>query len=414
MEITTLTSKEFESFAKKNKYVTFYQKESWGKLKEKNGWKYELLGMKDKDKVVAATLLLEKDMPLGLKMFYAPRGFLIDFLDTKLLDNFVKAIKKYLKDKGAAFLKIDPYVVHLERDVNGDVVEGGTDNTPLVDHLKELGFIHHGFNIDSSKELQPRWMFTLDLKDRSVDDLMMNMIKPTRKNVKQTIKLGLTMEFIGEEGLTEFKKITDHTGDRRGFIDRPLSYYQEMFKYLGDDIKILLCYLEPDKSIGLFQKEIDTINGFSDITDKRKEEIASYEKKINELKEVKEKHGDKIPLAGSMFISCEKELLNLFGGGYDEFMRYDAMYGIQWEAIKYAKENGYELYNFYGIEGNFKKENNPMYGVYEFKKGFGGKVVELIGEFDLPISKSKYNLYKAAFGTHKKAKNLKSKIRSKK
>ena len=39
MEITTLTSKEFEAFAKKNKYVTFHQKESWGKLKEKNGWK---------------------------------------------------------------------------------------------------------------------------------------------------------------------------------------------------------------------------------------------------------------------------------------------------------------------------------------------------------------------------------------
>ena len=144
------------------------------------------------------------------------------------------------------------------------------------------------------------------------------------------------MEFVGEDGLEEFKKITDHTGDRRGFIDRPLSYYQEMFKYLGDNIKILLCYLEPQKSIDLYQKEIDTINGFSDITQKRKDEIASYEKKIKELKEVQEKHGDKIPLAGSMFISCEKELLNLFGGGYDEFMKYDAMYGIQWEAIKYC------------------------------------------------------------------------------
>ena len=51
MEITTLTSKEFESFAKKNKYVTFHQKESWGKLKEKNGWKYSLLGMKNNNKV---------------------------------------------------------------------------------------------------------------------------------------------------------------------------------------------------------------------------------------------------------------------------------------------------------------------------------------------------------------------------
>ena len=413
MEITTLTSKEFENFAKKNKYVTFHQKESWGKLKEQNGWKYELLGMKDEKKIVGATLILEKDKPFGLKMFYAPRGFLIDFDDYKLLDEFVDKLKVYLKKKGAAFLKVDPYVVHLERDVNGDIVEGGTDNTKLVDHLKEIGFKHHGYNIDTSKELQPRWMFTLDLKDKDEEGLMMNMIKPTRKNVKQTIKLGLTMEFIGEEGLTEFKKITDHTGDRRGFIDRPLSYYQEMFKYLGDDIKILLCYLEPDKSIELFQKEIDTIKGFSDITEKRKEEIASYEKKIEELKEVKKVHGEKIPLAGSMFISCEKELLNLFGGGYDEFMKYDAMYGIQWEAIKWAKENGYELYNFYGIEGNFKKENNHMYGVYEFKKGFGGKVVELIGEFDLPISKAKYNFYKVAFGTYKKLKNIKNKIRRK-
>ena len=34
-----------------------------------------------------------------------------------------------------------------------------------------------------------------------------------------------------------------------------------------------------------------------------------------------------------------------------------------------------------------------MYGIYEFKKGFGGRVVELIGEFDLIISKPKYNLY---------------------
>ncbi len=411
MKITKLTSKEFENFAKKNEYVTFHQKESWGKLKEQNGWKYELIGMKDNKKVVAATLLLEKDLPLGLKMFYAPRGFLIDFHNTELLDEFVKEIKEYLKTKKAAFLKIDPYLPHLERDVNGDVVEGGIDNSDITDHLKSLGFIHHGYNIDSSKELQPRWMFVLNLKDKSVDDLMMNMIKPTRKNVKQTIKLGLTMEFVGEDGLEEFKKITDHTGDRRGFIDRPLSYYQEMFKYLGDNIKILLCYLEPQKSIDLYQKEIDTINGFSDITQKRKDEIASYEKKIKELKEVQEKHGDKIPLAGSMFISCEKELLNLFGGGYDEFMKYDAMYGIQWEAIKYAKENGYELYNFYGIEGNFNKENNPMYGVYEFKKGFNGKVVELIGEFDLPIIKSKYNLYKVAFSTYKRTKNTLKKIK---
>ena len=52
MKIVKLTSKEFEDFAKKNKYVTFHQKESWGKLKENNGWQYEMVGFKDKKKVI--------------------------------------------------------------------------------------------------------------------------------------------------------------------------------------------------------------------------------------------------------------------------------------------------------------------------------------------------------------------------
>lgn len=413
MEIVKLTSKEFEEFANNNKYVTFHQKESWGILKEKNGWNYEMVGMKNKKKVVAATLLLSKKMPFKLKMFYAPRGFLIDFNDTELLDKFVKEIKKYIKEQGGTFLKIDPYVPHLERDVNGDIVEGGEDNSKLVEHLKKLGFVHYGYNIDMSKELQPRWMFTLNLKDKNEDELFNNITKPTRKNIKKTLKLGLEMEEIGIEGLEEYKRITEHTGNRRGFIDRPLSYYQEMFNILGDKMSIILCYLNIDKSTSILQEEIDTIKGYSDITEKRKEEIKSLEKKIEELKELEEKHGNRIPLAGSMFIACEKELLNLYGGGYDEFMKYDAMYGVQWHAIKTAKEKGFELYNFYGIEGNFKKENNPMYGVYEFKKGFNGKVVELIGEFDLPINKSKYKFYKLAFASYKKLKNMINRIKNK-
>ena len=106
-----------------------------------------------------------------------------------------------------------------------------------------------------------------------------------------------------------------------------------MFDVVGDKMSIILCYLNIEKSVSLMQEEIDTIKGYSDITEKRKEEIKSLEKKIEELKELEEKHGKRIALAGSMFIACEKELLNLYGGGYDEFMKYDAMYGVQWHAI---------------------------------------------------------------------------------
>ncbi len=413
MKIEKLTSKEYQEFFNNNEYATFYQKESWGKLKEQNGWHYELVGFKEKKKVKAATLLLSKEVKLGIKMYYAPRGFLIDFKDYKLLDEFVEEIKLYIKEQGGTFLKIDPYVPHLERDVNGDIVEGGYDNSDLVEHLKKLGFIHKGYNIDNDKELQPRWVYVLNLEDmNNEDELMMHISKPTRKNIKKTLKMGLELEEIGVEGLEEYKKITEHTGNRRGFIDRPLSYYQEMFKALGDDIKIILCYLNVDKSVSLLQGEIDTINSFSDITEKRKEEIKNLEKRIDDLKEVGNKYGKRITLAGSMFIASGKELLNLYGGGYDEFMKYDAMSAIQWHAIKYAKEHGFKVYNFYGIDGNLK-ENNSMHGVYEFKKGFNGKVIELIGEFDLPINKSKYKLYNVAFNSYKKLKNTLNKVKNK-
>ena len=48
--------------------------------------------------------------------------------------------------------------------------------------------------------------------------------------------------------------------------------------------------------------------------------------------------------------------------------------------------------------------------LYLFKRGFGGKVVELIGEFDLVISKTWYNIYKLAFKIYHGLKNIKSKL----
>jgi len=410
MKIEKLTSKEFQEFSQNNKYLTFHQRESWGKLKINNGWSYEMVGLKDKNKVIAAALLLYKKAPLGVNICYSPRGFLIDFDNKNLIKDFVQQLKIYLKKKNVTFLKVDPYIPHLERDINGNIVEDGENNTKLVEYLKKIGFVHYGYNKTMETELQPRWMFTLDVAGKSEDDLMRQMTKQTRKNVKKTQKIGLDLEKIGVEGLKEYKKITEHTGNRRGFIDRPLSYYQSMFKELGDDLSIILCYLDTKKSIRLLEEETKKINSYSDITEKRKSELDDINNKIKEIKTLEKKYGKKICLAGSMFISCGSELLNLYGGGYDEFMKWNAMYAIQWHAIKYAANNGYQTYNFYGIEGNFEKSNNPMYGVYEFKKGFGGQVVELIGEFDLIINKPLYYLYKFMFKCYKKIKQIKNSL----
>ena len=131
--------------------------------------------------------------------------------------------------------------------------------------------------------------------------------------------------------------------------------------------------------------------------------IERVEKKIKEIKELNKKHGDVILLGGILFLVHGNEVLSLVGGSYEEFMEFQSAYTVHWEGCKYAIENGYKRYNFYGITGDFREEN-PLYGLYLFKRGYGGRVVELIGEFDLVISKFWYHTYKCAFSLYHKIK----------
>jgi lipid II:glycine glycyltransferase (peptidoglycan interpeptide bridge formation enzyme) len=102
-------------------------------------------------------------------------------------------------------------------------------------------------------------------------------------------------------------------------------------------------------------------------------------------------------------------VLSLVGGSYDKYMEFQSAYTVHFEGMKMALNNGYKRYNFYGITGNFD-EANPLFGLYSFKRDFGGKVVELIGEFDLVISKTWYNIYKFSFKIYHGLKNIKSKL----
>lgn len=406
MKIEELESNEYEEYISKNKYTTFYQKEYWGKLKKDGGWNYKLVGMKKNNKIVGATLLLFKNLPLGLKLFYSPRGFLIDYNDEELLKEFVLEIKECVKKENGFILKIDPYVEYKTRDIDGNIVEGGVDNSKVVENLKKLGFKHYGFNKDISKELQPRWMYVLDLKGKTEDEIFSNFSKHYRKTIRRTEKQGLVVERISKDKLMDYKKIMEHTSSRRDFIDRPYSYYENMYDKIGENLIINVCYLDTNLGINKFKDEIKKIEGYQDIKDYHLKDIEDYKKKIELYESYQKKYGDKIPLAGTMSIVCGKEYLNLFGGAYEEFMHYDAQYLIKWHTMKEALNLGCEIYNFYGISGNFEKENNDMYGVYEFKRGFGGRVVELIGEFDLIISKPKYCLYNFMFKTYKIVKKI--------
>ena len=132
------------------------------------------------------------------------------------------------------YLKIDPYVICQQRDLDGKVVEGGIDNRPVVEHLKSLGFEHGGYNLHY-ETLQPRWIFTTPTLGKTEEDLFKQMEPKTRQLLRKNMRLGLKCREIEYDEIAKFQQIMAKTGDRREFFTRPVEYYQQMWNCMHDD-----------------------------------------------------------------------------------------------------------------------------------------------------------------------------------
>ena len=104
MMIETLTIEEFNLFASKHELSYFSQSSYWGNVKYMNGWIPHYVGLKKDGVIVGATLILAKKIPVFPKyFFYAPRGFLIDYNNLELVDQFVDGIIKYVRSNSGIF-----------------------------------------------------------------------------------------------------------------------------------------------------------------------------------------------------------------------------------------------------------------------------------------------------------------------
>lgn len=416
--IEKLTPEEFNEFSKNHEQGTFFESSYWGELKSFTGWVSHLVGLKQDGKIVAATLLLGKKIPvLGKYIYYAPRGFLIDYTNYYLLEKFVTEITKYVKKNKGIFIKINPYVEYRKRDINGNPVSDET-NRNIIDKLEHLGFTHNGYTIDYGIDLEPRWVSVLDLKGKTEEQILSDLRQSTRWRVNNSYKHGLELNEIDESRLNEFKDLMEHTGERRGFIDRPLSYYKKMYESFkkDDNIKIMLVELNVENYlINLNNQKQELMLKIAESKTKNMTtrnqsylnelgtQLSSLEDRIENLKIIKETKGKKVTIAGGLFMTFGKQVVSLFGASYKEYMKFNGQYFLNFKMIKYALTNGYEKYNFYGITGEFN-EDSPMYGLFDFKRGFNADVVELIGEFTLITNKFSYKLYKIMLKIYQKTK----------
>lgn len=418
MKLIEVSIKEFEEYAKNHELTNFHQTSNWANLKKTNHWKAHYLVLKDNNEIKAAALLLKKKLPIINKyMFYSPRGFLIDYKDKSLLEEFTKLIKGFSKENKAIFVKIDPYLNYQQRNQDGNIIKNGFNNQDCLNNLKSLGYKHYG--LGNKPTLQPRWIYTLTTKNKSLEDLLKDMEYNTRRLIKKNETLPITTRELKKDELQLFKDVMTHTSKRREFIDRPLSYYESMYDNLKEHIKIVITEINFKEYItnlnNNLNKNIELLKELQDkeennlVNNQKKHNnqvtelnktISSIEKQLVNIKSYQQKYGDKTILGGMLFILYGNEVTSVFGGNYEELMSFYSGYTLNYEGIKYAVKNNYQKYNFYGIDGNFKEENN-MTGLHTFKKSFSGQVEELIGEFDLIVSPISYRLYKILFKIYK-------------
>ena len=400
MKFIKLTEKEYRNFWENHPLKTFLSAPEIGHLRKNNGWNLEYVGVKDNKSLVAATMLVSIKRKLGKKEFYSPRGYLIDFNNKELVNYFTEELKKYIKKNNGYVLRIDPYVIYKQRDIDGNIVENGIDNSSVVSNLYRLGFK----KVPIKDMEQVGWMFSLDIGEKKEKEILDEMKPNTRNTIRKASKIGITIRELAYDELDKFQDIMIQTGQRKNFSIRKLSYYQDMYKLLHDknqikyvitelDLNNYLERLEEDREKKV--KELSKLNDAKYNDGKRKSlnnEILSFDKRIKETKDIRKSTGkDKIILSGSMFIMIQPEVIYLSSGNYEEYLHFNSQYLIQWDMIKYGIAHKFKKHNFYGIPANIN-ERPKDYGIYEFKRGFNGYVEELIGEFELPIAKEYYIL----------------------
>jgi len=259
------------------------------------------------------------------------------------------------------------------------VVWGGPlvkDNDPLI-----LDKILQKYN----KLVSSKVIFT---QFRNINDL--NHFKPIFK--KNGFKFENHLDIINNLELSENKLWENLSRDRKKSIK--LALKSLTIKDISNDKKMILETYKVIASIyDRIKLPIPHITFFYNIYD--------VLNKKNYFKTFAAYYNDK--LIGVRIVLCYKDLIYDWYAGSDEsYLKYRPNDILPWEIMKWGKQNGFKRFDF----GGAGKPNKP-YGVREYKKKFGGEVVNygrfikihnyflyIIGIFGLKIYKIGYGLRK--------------------
>lgn len=410
MEFIELTESQYEAFVATHKYRNFLNAAAAFKMKKENGFMVVYVGVMEKGKIIAASGISLIPWKRFFTYAYCQRGFLLDYHDMVLFRFFHKHLIEFCKKYRVVYITCDPYVTYRERDGNGNPVAGGYCHEYIMTAFRQLGYIHQGFTTGFVPDQQVRWAFVLDLMGHDEESLLKQMDNQRRRCINKSLKQGIKVKELKIEELHIFMKLMDYAAKTRCFTKLPKSYYEQRMRYLKDDAKAVVAYLDVNDYLERMNtqlvKEEEALHRIESALpeninpqkmqkkrDMHIERIQTICKHKDNALALQSKYGDTVMLAGAFYIRYEDSLVYLSAGAYDEFRTYNGSYAIHWYMMRYALHQGIRRYDFYGISGDFSV-HAVDHGVFAFKKGFGGVVEEYVGVFEYPLRKHLYRLLK--------------------
>ena len=340
--------KEYKDFLEKHERCNFQQSPEWAKVK--SFWKNEIVLAKDNSgKIIGSLSILIRKIPIFGYLMYCARGPVCDIHNTEVLKQLTDGAREISKKYNAFVLKIEPDIKSDDEDFRKIVTSLGYK---IKDDAKNF-----------REEIQPRYVFRLNLRDKTEDEVFANFHSKTRYNIRLATKKGVTVKEGTKDDLKEFHRIMVETGARDGFIIRSLEYFEKMYDCLAPEhMKLLMAY---------------------------------YDGK---------------PISGVIPIMYGNKTWYLYGASSNKYRNVMPNYLLQWEMIKLAIKRKSDIYDLRGVSG-VVDENHPQYGLYRFKKGFGAEFTEFIGEIYIPFKPLTYVLYKFSEKTFRKLRGLINKIK---
>ena len=303
------------------------QSYQWGEFKRRLGWRPIRLVLERDAKVVGlGQFLAYNTAPVPGVLLYCTKGPWLPWDDEEAVRTFFEGVRAVAGREGAHTVKIEPEVLEQHEDVKA--LLGG------------IGFRKARYDLNQKTTL----VVDLSLPE---EELLARMRSKTRYNVRLAARKGVeVVEPDFEEAWEIFYEWMKATSARKEdyVLRRPRDYLRGVMEAMH----------EAGQGHLFLAKHEGT------------------------------------PLAGMYVFTFGDKYWYMYGASSDEKRNLKPNYLLQWEVMRWARERGLTHYDMVGVpKAEDLDESSSLWGVYKFKEGFGGEIVDSLGCFDLPVRRGR-------------------------